>query len=182
MEEVIGKTDWINFEMFKILFKNRAMIPGEINTVFNTADMKKQNKLDQTEWQSFFKVFIEPFEKCDEDKDYLLSQDEFGKCLESEELSPLRLKPEDTAMVWELINKDDENQVNFADYLYMRRVNIGWGDCAGGTIMSRIQIPCGMRVVVPGLIASEQDVKMIVEIVTAFKYGIATYAEPYLSL
>jgi len=83
-------------------------------------------------------VFIEPFEKCDESKDWLLTKDEFTKCLESEELAALRIKPEDTEKVWELINKDEEGSATFADYLYMRRVNIGWGDCAGGTIMSRI--------------------------------------------
>jgi hypothetical protein len=48
------------------------------------------------------------------------------------------LKETDSIKIFELINKDEDNLFNFADYMYMRRVNIGWGDCAGGTIMSRI--------------------------------------------
>jgi hypothetical protein len=45
MEETIGKVDYINFETFKTLMKNRGMIPGEIQFVFNTADRTKSNKL-----------------------------------------------------------------------------------------------------------------------------------------
>jgi len=45
MKEVIGETDFINFENFRILMKNRGMIPGEIQFVFNTADRTKANKL-----------------------------------------------------------------------------------------------------------------------------------------
>jgi hypothetical protein len=30
-------------------------------------------------------VFVEPFEKCDASKKYLLTRDEFGACLESDE-------------------------------------------------------------------------------------------------
>lgn len=30
MEESIGKVDYINFETFRVLMKNRGMIPGEI--------------------------------------------------------------------------------------------------------------------------------------------------------
>jgi len=127
-------------------------------------------------------VFIEPFEKCDEDKNYLLSKEEFTKCLESEELQGLRIKEEDVEKVLQLTNKDEENLITFADYMYFRRVNIGWGDCAGGTIMSRIQVPCGMKVVVPGMIATEQDVRMIMEIMIAFNSGRAAASDPYLHL
>lgn len=92
------------------------------------------------------------------------------------------LKESDAVKVFELINKDDDNLFNFADYMYLRRVNIGWGDCAGGTIMSRIQIPCGMKIVVPGLIATEQDVKMIMDIVMAFTTGKVATTDPYMRL
>jgi len=39
-----------------------------------------------------------------------------------------------------------------------------------------------MKVVVPGLIATEQDVKMIMEIVIAFKSGRQQLADPYMNL
>lgn len=128
-------------------------------------------------------MFIEPFEKCDASKKYLLTKEEFGACLESdEELKQLNLKESDATKIFELINKDEDNLFNFADYMYLRRVNIGWGDCAGGTIMSRIQIPCGMKIVVPGIIATEQDVKMIMDIVMAFSTGKDSTTDPYMKL
>lgn len=46
MEEVLGNVEYINFESFKTLMKNRGMIPGEILFLFNTADRTKNNKLD----------------------------------------------------------------------------------------------------------------------------------------
>lgn len=61
------------------------------------------------DWQSFYLVFIVPFEKCDEDKDWLLNKDEFAKCLVSEELAGLKLKEEDATTVLELTNHDEDN-------------------------------------------------------------------------
>jgi len=36
--------------------------------------------------------------------------------------------------VMELLDRTDEpgNQFSFGDYVFMRRVNLGWNDCAGG--------------------------------------------------
>lgn len=92
------------------------------------------------------------------------------------------LKPDNTTILFELLNKEETNFFTFADYMYLRRVNIGWGDCAGGTIMSQIQIPCGMKIVVPGMIASQQDVRMIMDIVIAFSTGKPALSDPYLHL
>lgn len=68
----------------------------------------------------------------------MMTSEELGKCLEEGELAGLMLTADNTTAVMELLNKDEENLVTFADYLYLRRVNLGWGDCAGGTIMSQI--------------------------------------------
>jgi hypothetical protein len=126
MEELLGKTDFISLEQFRMLMKNRGMIPGEIQFVFNTVDRNKNNKLDQIEWQSFWLVFIEPFEKCDTGKKYLMNADEFGKCLEEPELKGLQLTADNTTKIFEIINKDEENLITFADYLFLRRANLGW--------------------------------------------------------
>lgn len=83
-----------------------------------------------------------------------MTKEEVGKCLEDKELAPLGLKADNATILFEILNKDDTHMFTFADYMFMRRVNIGWGDCAGGTIMSQINIACGMKIVVPGMIAS----------------------------
>lgn len=56
----------------------------------------------------------------------------------------------------ELLDRTDEpgSQFSFGDYVFMRRVNLGWNDCAGGVHMSRIMVPCGLKITVPGMIAS----------------------------
>lgn len=50
MEGTIGKVEYINFDSFRQLFRNRGMIPGEIQFLFNTVDRNKNNKLNQPEW------------------------------------------------------------------------------------------------------------------------------------
>lgn len=58
----------------------------------------------------------------------------------------------------EAIDRDEENSgANFADYIFLRRVKLGWEQCAGGTELSKIQIPCAMKIAVPGWIMSIND-------------------------
>ena len=45
ISDILGGTDFVNFDKFKILMKNRGLIPGEIQFLFNTADRTKSNKI-----------------------------------------------------------------------------------------------------------------------------------------
>ena len=41
--------------------------------------------------------------------------------------------------------------MNIFEFIFMKRINLAWGECAAGESLSQIQIPCAMRIVVPGI-------------------------------
>lgn len=53
----------------------------------------------------------------------------------------------------ENIDKGDEEQLNFADYLFIRRVKVGWDRCAAGGVLSIAYVSCALRIAVPGYVA-----------------------------
>lgn len=49
------------------------------------------------------------------------------------------LTAENATQIMEAIDRDEENSgANFADYIFLRRVKLGWEQCAGGTELSKI--------------------------------------------
>ena len=55
------------------------------------------------------------------------------------------------------LDKDpEEDRLNIFEFVFVRRLNLAWGECAaGGTELALINTPCAMRVVVPGMIADQ---------------------------
>jgi hypothetical protein len=52
--------------------------------------------------------------------------------------------------------------MNIFEFLYVKRLNLAWGECAsGGPSLSMANIPCAMRITVPDMVADIQDSKMI---------------------
>ena len=73
------------------------------------------------------------FNECDKDKDYLISKEELGDCLLTSPLNQMKLTSENSTMVIESLDKGGPGQMlNFPDYLFMRRINLGWQRCAAG--------------------------------------------------
>ena len=96
----------------------------------------------------------------------------------------MRLKKENVTSVMEIVDtwEGGDHEFNFAEYVFMRRVNLGWGHCAGGVVMSKIAVACGLRVAVPGMIANDQDVRMLIEVYAHFSTGSVKKSEPYLDI
>jgi hypothetical protein len=57
----------INFYNFLEIYKNHRLTLGEIKHIYNTADMNRDNTISPREWKMFYKLFVMPFERCDED-------------------------------------------------------------------------------------------------------------------
>jgi len=130
------------------------MIRGEIKYIWDTIDINKNSKVSEEEFEDFHEIFITPYEACDSDNNYSLDTNGLGKCLETGMLDHLDLKKENTTQLFEILDKKGLNETNFADYMFLRRVNIGWDKCAGGSDLAKTNIPCALKVVVPGWIAS----------------------------
>lgn len=54
-----------------------------------------------------------------------------------------------------IFDKDiEKGEINIFEFLFIKRLNLAWGECAvGGPTLSMVNIPCAMRVMVPGMIA-----------------------------
>ena len=62
----------LNRNGYEELFRNRGLTKGELKNIWSTLDSKKEDKITEKEWRGFHKLFIEDFENCDSDGDYLL--------------------------------------------------------------------------------------------------------------
>jgi hypothetical protein len=92
------------------------------------------------------------------------------------------MNPEEdkTKDIIEYLDRIQDNNVNFADYMFLRRVSLAWNDCAAGKQLSKINVPCAMRIAVPGWIADEQDSNFLMNLNTIIKEGKLKYQTPYL--
>lgn len=86
-------------------------------------------------------------------------------------LDHLDLKKENTTQLFEILDKKGLNQTNFADYMFLRRVNIGWDKCAAGSNLAKANIPCALKLVVPGWIASQTEADMLINVDQLLKSG-----------
>ena len=53
---------------------------GEANSIFDFADVDKDDLLDHIEWNAFLNLFVYSFEECDINRDFILDLDEWTKC------------------------------------------------------------------------------------------------------
>ena len=86
--------------------------------------------MNNEDWDLFYAAFIKPFETdCDKDKDYLLSEAELADCLKSPRFATLPPEIQDAKKynVTAMLNKDN---LNLADYIFLRRANLAWNQCA----------------------------------------------------
>jgi len=67
-------------EFLKLWFDKNLRTP-EIRKIFTTVDINKDNIVDDTEWSHFFDNYLDPFQKCDKDKNFAISVEEFKACL-----------------------------------------------------------------------------------------------------
>lgn len=71
---------------------------------------------------------------------------------------------------------------NLADYLFLRRVKVGWENCANAHVLSKIMIPCAMKVAVPGWVMSTGDAHQLFESIQAVEIGKEKYYEVYMKV
>lgn len=120
----------INFYNFLEIYKNHRLTLGEIKHIYNTADMNRDNTISPREWKMFYKLFVMPFERCDEDQDYALNSKELQKCFDSKYLNDTLLTKDNVTYVMNVMDRNDNNNpITFIDYIFLRRVNLAWKEC-----------------------------------------------------
>lgn len=54
----------MNVQDFRDLFSNKWMTEYEVNNLFRLVDVDKNNRVDDSEWNSFYNIFLSEFLKC----------------------------------------------------------------------------------------------------------------------
>jgi len=114
-------------------FKNHHMSFGEIKLVFQTADRNHDNKVSFQEWDDFYTLFVQPFEEADQRGVYLLEMGDLEPMLTAEEtlFDGIHIDPKDYEELLEYFDRfNNGNQLNFADYMFFRKANLAWKECA----------------------------------------------------
>ena len=94
--------------------------------------------IDDTEWIQFYEHVIEPFQKCDKDKNNSLNEEEVKACFSGKVF--LNSDPEGPFKNINEIWKEEESTkhfmfimmhpgLNLYDYVYMRRFNNAMNSC-----------------------------------------------------
>lgn len=172
----------INQAEFIQIFSKRKMTRGEIKYVFDTMDYGKNDKISQEEFEDFHELFIAPYEAATPDENYQLNQDSLGTVLETGNLTNLGLTKDNATQVLEILDKKGINETNFADYIFLRRVNLAWAKCGGGTSLSKYNLPCALKIVVPGWIASDTESEMLINMDQVLKNGKFQYKTSFMDM
>lgn len=96
--------------------------------------------------------------ECDGNKDSLVGVGGMAECIEyTESFAHIHEIGQDVERFANIIDKDsEEDSVNILEFLFSRRLNLAWGECATGfSELSMINIPCAMKIVVPNMIADQ---------------------------
>lgn len=159
--------------------RNRKLTKGEVKNIWGTLDVKKNNLVEEKQWKAFFQLFLEAFQNCDVDGSQSLNKEELDTCLGEEHLESLGLKGDS---VLESVDREQEEGINLADYLFLRRVKMGWEKCANAHQLSKIEIPCAMKVAVPNWVMTEADAHQLFDSIMAIQISQQKYYASYLNL
>ena len=124
---VIDFLDAFNFVAYRLT-------KGEANQLFFFADANRDGLLDHDEWENFVALYAYPFQACDQNRDFLLDQNEMGLCFQKDPkfrniVFPRRYGDKPWIAVMDAINTRQNSLINFYEYLFTRRALYAWHSC-----------------------------------------------------
>jgi hypothetical protein len=138
------------------------MSAGEIRIIFRNADRNKDNKVSFAEWADFHNLFVAPFEMVDQRGEYWLDQADLEMATSEETgegwLDGFHLDEEIADMEFLIAQFDrfnQENNLNFADYMFLRKSNLAFKHCASEDGIGSRNMPCGLAITSPGRLMSQ---------------------------
>jgi len=128
---------------------------GELEQIFNFADMNHDDLIDHKEWDAFVTLFILPFEACDKNADYLLDESELEACFAADPRSrlvrfPQKFEEQKIKIIMDIISTRKIGDLNFSDYLILRRALFGWKECQSTPeVISITAFRCALKSAIP---------------------------------
>jgi hypothetical protein len=138
----------IRYSMYK-------MTRGELEQIFVFADKNHDDLVDQKEWDAFSALFVFPFEACDSNGDYVLSDEEFKICWDADPKTKFvefkkTYEEKKYMLIMDVVQTRGKNEINFSDYLFVRRSLFAWRECHSDSIYIAVSsFKCALRTAVP---------------------------------
>jgi len=104
---------------------------------------------------------------------YLLEEGDLEPMFGEETLfDGIKVAPEDYPELLEYFDRfNNENQLNFADYLFLRKANLAWKECASENGIGYHAMSCALQITSPGRVLSAPDAKEVYELAFILKEG-----------
>jgi hypothetical protein len=140
---------------------------GEAELIFHFVDVDKTDTITQKEWDAFTTVFVYPFEACDKNSNKFLDEAEFKLCFESDPRSryvEFRKRYETTkyGLIMDTISTRGTRQINFADYLFVRKALHGWKECHSHLVyIAKDHFRCALDSAMPNKYNLKLDIERI---------------------
>jgi len=128
---------------------------GELESIFNFADLNHDELIGQAEWEAFTALFVFPFEACDQNKDYLLNEAELKSCFEADPRAKLvqftpKFQSQKFKILMDIVSTRKNADLNFSDYVIIRRALFGWKECGSAqALISTSAFKCALKSAIP---------------------------------
>jgi hypothetical protein len=178
---------------------------GEAEQLFHFIDINRNDSIAQKEWNAFVSLFVLPFEACDKDTNKILNEEEFKVCFENDPRSKylqFRKRYDTTkyGLIMDTISTRGKREINFADYLFVRKALYGWKECHSHMVyIAKSQFRCAVDSAIPNKYNLKLDIERLYNVgldmssdrtlieldfiaylrVTYFTYVFTVFATPY---
>ena len=150
-------------------FAQYKITRGEAEQIFYFADQNRDDLIDKHEWSDFTTLFLLPFEACNNSGTYLLNKVELKACFEADPRSTTiifrrKYNSEDKKydVMREIISSRAGGDLNFNDYLFIRKSMFGWKECSSTPeYISRRQFRCALNAALPHKYFGQLDTDII---------------------
>ena len=152
--------DTIKYSLYKLT-------RGELEQIFGFVDVNKDDMVDHKEWDAFSSLFLLPFEACDENTDSILNEAEWTKCFDADPKTKSieyrrRYKADRHKIMMSIVSTRGANEMNFADYLFVRKALFGWRQChSNAKFIAKSHFKCALGASIPQKYYSKLDYELI---------------------
>ena len=143
-----------------IKYSSYSISRGELEILFDFADENKDDLLTHQEWDKVAALYIYPFEACDTDKNYLLSEEEYKVCapLDPDNRSydfRESIHENKHSLVHRALKTRPDNNLTLFSYFYLKMALFGWEKCHSSlTTISKTNFKCAIMTAFPIKISS----------------------------
>ena len=140
---------------------------GELEQMFYFADLNRDDMIEQKEWDGFSALFLLPFEACDTNGDYILDETEWKACFHADPKTKFiefrrRYKKDAAAMMMSVVTTRGINEMNFSDYLFVRKALFGWTQChSNAKFIAKSHFKCALGASIPQKFSSKLEYENI---------------------